>query len=52
MYVSIEGQGHFYTIYFPSFVCCVFYSAKISGECLQDHLSSGLLSDKNENLTS
>ena len=44
MFVSIEGQGHFFTmIYFPGFVhvCFVLYSAKISGERLQDHLSSG-----------
>ena len=36
MYVSIEGQGHFFTIYFPGFVhvCFVLYSAKISGEGL------------------
>ena len=24
-YVSIEGQGHFFTIYFPGFVCFVLY---------------------------
>ena len=41
MYVSIEGQGHFFTIYFPGFVCFVLYWAKISGERLQDHWSSG-----------
>ena len=41
-YVSIEGQGHFFTIYFPCFVCFVLYMAKISGERLQDHWSSGL----------
>ena len=41
--MSIEGQGHFFTIYFPGFVCFVLYLAKISGECLQDHWSSGLL---------
>ena len=41
--MSIEGQGHFLTIYFPGFVCFVLYKAKISGERLQDHLSSGLL---------
>ena len=41
MYVSIEGQGHFYTINFPGFVCFVFYKAKISGERFQDHWSSG-----------
>ena len=40
-YVSIEGQGHFFTIYFPGFVCFVLYLAKISGERLQDHWSSG-----------
>ena len=41
MYVSIEGQGHFYSIYFLGFVCFVLYQAKISGERLQDHWSSG-----------
>ena len=40
--MSIEGQGHFFTIYFPGFVCFVLYSAKISGERLQDHWSSSL----------
>ena len=41
--MSIEGQGHFFTmIYFPGFVCFVLYLDKISGERLQDHLSSGL----------
>ena len=39
--MSIEGQGHFFTIYFPGFVCFVLYEAKISGERLQDHWSSG-----------
>ena len=39
--MSIEGQGHFFTIYFPDFVCLVLYKAKISGERLQDHWSSG-----------
>ena len=39
--MSIEGQGHFFTIYFPGFVCFVLYQAKISGEHLQDHRSSG-----------
>ena len=39
--MSIEGQGHFLTIYFPGFVCFVLYLAKISGERLQDHWSSG-----------
>ena len=24
-YLSIEGQGHFFTIYFPGFVCFVLY---------------------------
>ena len=33
----MEGQGHFFSIYFPAFVCFVFYLAKISGERLQDH---------------
>ena len=32
---------HFFTIYFPGFVCFVLYWAKISGERLQDHWSSG-----------
>ena len=41
--MSIEGQGHFFTIYFPGFVCFVLYLAKISGERLQDHWSSGLV---------
>ena len=40
--MSIEGQGHFFTIYFPGFVCFVLYLAKISGERLKDHWSSGL----------
>ena len=35
--MSIEGQGHFFTIYFPGFVCFVLYKATISGERLQDH---------------
>ena len=41
--MSIEGQGHFFTIYFPGFVCFMLYEAKISGERLQDHWSSGFL---------
>ena len=40
--MSIEGQGHFFTIYFPGFVCFMLHLAKISGERLQDHWSSGL----------
>ena len=32
----------FLSIYFPGFVCFVLYYAKISGERLQDHWSSGL----------
>ena len=39
--MSIEGQGHIFSIYFPGFLCFVFYLAKISGERLQDHWSSG-----------
>ena len=39
--MSIEGQGHFFTMYFPGFVCFVLYLDKISGERLQDHWSSG-----------
>ena len=38
--MSIEGQGHFFTIYFPGFVCFVLYLDKISDERLQDHWSS------------
>ena len=45
--MSIEGQGHFFTIYFPGFVCFVLYLAKISGERLQDHWSSGLIFAQN-----
>ena len=41
--MTIEGQGHFFTIYFPGFVCFVLYLAKISGERLQDHWSSGFI---------
>ena len=32
--MSIEGQGNFFTIHFPGFVCVVL-CAKISGESLQ-----------------
>ena len=39
--MSIEGQGHFFTLFFPGFVCFVLYYAEISGERLQDHWSSG-----------
>ena len=42
----IEGQGHFFTIYFPGCVCFVLYNARISGERLQDHWPSGLSSLK------
>ena len=38
-----EGQGHFFTIYFPGFVCFVLYWAKISVERLLDHWSSGFI---------
>ena len=38
--MSIEGQGHFITIYFAGFECFVLYEAEISGERLQDHWSS------------
>ena len=41
--MSIDGQGHFFTIHFPGFVCFVLYLAKIAGERLQDHWSSGIL---------
>ena len=40
--MSIDGQGHFFTIWFPGFVCFVLYLAKIAGERLQDHWSSGI----------
>ena len=40
--MSIEGQGHFFTIYFPGFVCFVLYLVKISGERLKDKWSSGV----------
>ena len=40
--MSIEGQGHSFTIYFPGFVCFVLYLNMISGERLQDRWSSGL----------
>ena len=42
--MSIDGQGHFFTIYFPGYVCFVLYLAKIAGERLQDHWSSGFSS--------
>ena len=42
--MSIKGQCHFFTIYFPGFVCFVLYQVKISGERLQDQWSSGLYS--------
>ena len=38
-----EGQGHFFTIYFPGFVCFVLYWAKISVERVLDHWSSGFI---------
>ena len=38
-----EGRCHFSTIYFPGFVCFVLYWAKISGERLLDHWSSGFI---------
>ena len=46
--MSIEGQGHFFIIYFPGFVL---YEAKISGERLQDHWSSGINDDPGVTLT-
>ena len=27
-YMSIEGQGHFFTIYFPGFVCFLLYKPR------------------------
>ena len=41
--MSIEGKGHFFTIYFSGFVCFVLYWDKISGERLQDHWSCDIL---------
>ena len=49
--MSIEGQGHFFTIYFPGFVFFVLYKATISGERLQDHWSSGINDDPGMTLT-
>ena len=49
--MSIEGQGHFFTIYFPGFVCFVLYYAKISGERLQNHWSSDFIWSLNTDLT-
>ena len=46
--MSIEGQGQFFTIYFPGFVCFVLYLAKISGERLQDHWSSGCICENKD----
>ena len=46
--MSIEGQGHFFSIYFPGFVCFVLDYAKISGERLQDHWSSGYFTDRSK----
>ena len=46
--MSIEGQGYFFTIYFPGFVCFVLYWAKISGERLQDNWSSGNIYEQDE----
>ena len=40
---ACEGQVHFFTIYFPGFVCFVLYWAKITGERLLDHWSSGFI---------
>ena len=39
--MSIEGQGHFFTIYFPGLYVLCFTNVKISGEHLQDQWSSG-----------
>ena len=48
--MSIDGQGHFFTIYFPGLVCFVLYLDKISGERLQDHWSSGQMSPRQKPL--
>ena len=39
--MSTEGQGFFFSIYFPVFLCFVLYKANISGQRLQDHWTSG-----------
>ena len=41
--MSIEGQGHFLTLFFPRFriFCAYTNESQISGERLQDHWSSG-----------
>ena len=39
--MSIEGQGHFFTIYFQVLYVLCFTNVKISGERLQDQWSSG-----------
>ena len=41
-----------FTIYFPGYVCFVLYKAKISGERLQDHCSSGLICYERDFMTS
>ena len=41
--MSIEGQGHIFSIYFPGFLCFVLYLAKISGERLQDQFTGPLV---------
>ena len=41
--MSIEGQGHSFTIYFPGFVCFVLYLDKISGELLGADLGADQL---------
>ena len=48
--MSIEGQGHFFNIYFSGVACFVLYQAKIAGERLQDNWSSG--SDYAHNINS
>ena len=40
--MSIEGQGHFLTLFFQVLYILCLYEAHISGERLQDHWSSGL----------
>ena len=40
--MSIEGQGHILSIYFPGFVCFLLYLAKISGERLETIAASDL----------
>ena len=41
--MSIEGQGHFLTLFFQVLYILCLYEAQISGERLRDHWSSGFI---------